>query len=263
MIGDCGGAARGAKCLTAGCMTPIAALNEDHHVHSTFSDGVSTLGVSTLEENLAAAERLALVRLRFVDHVGKDSAWLPPYVARIRKLRSGTDVKLSAGVETEILDTDGRLDLPDDLAGVDAIYIADHEFPWYNGLRLQQYVKEWLEAGVETSEHCLGTLIESTVNAMEQHHHEHRLVLAHPLSILPKIGLDERHLSDLQLERLAGAAARTGTAIEINERWRCPSLWTARAFRHAGARIVCSTASHEVGTIGRYHFVAGTVARMG
>ena len=46
--------------------------------------------------------------------------------------------------------------------------------------------------------------------------------LAHPFSLLPKMGLTEDDLLDDHLSALCAAASATGTWVEVNEKWACP-----------------------------------------
>ncbi len=228
-------------------------LREDHHVHSTFSDGRSTL-----DENLAQAERVGLGRLGCVDHVRADTTYLPDYAAAVRTLRLRTSVALSIGIEAKILDADGHLDMPATGLGViDVIYAADHQFPWRDGPRSPRDVKADLESGASSAQ-CIETLVVATVAAMRRNR-THPLVLAHVFSILPKVGLSEDQVPDALLAELASVAADTGTIVEISERWRCPSLRTLRTLRATGADIVCSTDSHVATGIGRYDYVRATL----
>jgi putative hydrolase len=230
-------------------------LREDHHVHSTFSDGRSTL-----EENIARAEQLGLRRLGCVDHVRIDTTYVPEYAAAVRALRPTTAVELTVGIEAKILDAAGTLDLPaSGLEDVDLVYVADHQFPWADGPRAPRLVKEWLESGAETPERCIQVLVEATIASMRGHS-AHPLVLAHLFSILPKVGLAEEQVPDALLERLAAAAAETGTLVEVSERWSCPSARVLRVVHHAGGWIVASTDSHAAESIGRYEYAAATLA---
>ena len=69
----------------------------------------------------------------------------------------------------------------------------------------------------------IDAILTSTARALDR---PQRVVIAHFLSILPKIGLTEADVPLEGLERLAAEAARTGQEIEISERWRCPSAAT-------------------------------------
>jgi len=225
-------------------------LLEDHHVHSTFSDGKSTL-----EENIAAAEGLGLGRLGCVDHVRIDTTYVPDYVAAVKRLRPTTAVELSVGIEAKILDTAGRLDLPaDGLDGVDRVYVADHQFPWPNGPQSPRTIKGWLESGQASESDCVHALVEGTIAAMRGWR-RHQLVLAHLFSILPKVGLSEEAVPDSLLAGLAAIAAETSTIVEVSERWRCPSIRALQAMQLAGVAVVCSTDSHVATAIGRYDYV--------
>lgn len=112
-------------------MSSRVALDEDFHVHSTFSDGASTLA-----ENVAAARERGLRTLCLVDHVRRDTAWVPDFTAAVEQYRHQPGLRVLAGVEAKILDSTGQLDIPPDLGsrvGIDLVLIADHQFPADNG----------------------------------------------------------------------------------------------------------------------------------
>ncbi len=216
----------------------------DMHVHSTFSDGADRL-----EDNIAEAEALGLTALGCVDHVRASTDWVPDYVAAVNGLRERTRVQLRCGIEAKLMDTTGALDLPENIDGVDAIYAADHQVPLESGPTHPREVKERISSGDLAAADVIDALLTSTARALER---PQRVVIAHFLSILPKIGLTEADVSLEGLETLAEATARTGQEIEISERWRCPSAATLRPFKARGVPIVLSTDSHKRGTIGRY-----------
>jgi len=229
-------------------------LAEDLHVHSTFSDGSDSL-----EANLAAAVGAGLSRLGCVDHVRRTSGWVADYVRAVKLLGASTHVVLTAGIEAKLLDADGRLDLPPDFALADAVYIADHQFPWDDGLRAPRDVRACILDGTVTASDAIARLLGATIACMHRYA-DHALVLAHPFSILPKIGLDEDLVPGRCLASLASAAAQTRTTIEVSERWRCPSLRVARVFHDAGVTLASSTDSHRASTVGQYSYVAQVAA---
>ena len=61
----------------------LVALDEDHHVHSTFSDDA----VSTVADNVRAARDRGLRVVCLADHVRQGSAWVPDFVAAVREVR--------------------------------------------------------------------------------------------------------------------------------------------------------------------------------
>jgi len=76
-----------------------------------------------------------------------------------------------------------------------------------------------------------------------------RGILAHMFSVLPKVGMAETDLSPAGLDWLADECLAFDVALEVNERWACPSPSTLAHFMARGVRIVCATDSHRAETI--------------
>lgn len=222
-------------------------LDEDMHVHSTFSDGKNTP-----LENLHVAEQLGLRRLGCVDHVREDTTWLPLFIDTIEDLRTTTSLELLACVEAKILDADGKLDVPSDFSGVDWIYAADHQLPFGDRCYTPRDIRTAIAQGdLDTSE-VVASLLRATRGAIESYP---RVVIAHLFSIFPKIRLSEEDVPLGQIEELARIAKIHGACIEIDERWKCPSLRTVRVFERAGVPVWASTDSHRREKIGQYTYV--------
>jgi putative hydrolase len=221
------------------------ALDEDHHVHSTFSDDA----VSTVAENVAAARRRGLRVLGLADHVRQDTPWVAEYTAAVAAARPGCGLVLLAGVEAKILDVAGHLDLPAELPGVDRVLIADHQFPGEHGPVPPAELRAELASGQRAAAEVIDGLIAATVAAM-------RTVampqLAHLFSLLPKLGLGEAAVPDPALHHLATQCRRAGARVEVNEKWGGPSPRVLRALAAAGVPVVASTDSHDCAAIGAY-----------
>ena len=226
-------------------------LSADFHVHSNYSDGRNSLAA-----NLAVAERASLTSLGFADHVRSDTAWLAAYVADIRELDARSPVSLIAGVEAKLLDPAGSLDLPDDLCGVERILVADHQVPLAEGPTHPAKVKQMLDAGTISRADVLRVLIGAIVGAAERYEN---VTVAHLFSVLPKCGIDPDGVDLRLVEELGCALASCGAAVEISERWRCPSLEVAAVLQGCAVTLVASTDSHRASAIGRYDFVADVV----
>lgn len=231
----------------------------DFHVHSTFSDDAR----STPIENLEAARLAGLTEIRMIDHVRRSTPWVPAYLEAIAALPRVEGLTVFTGVEAKILDATGALDVPDDLVvgagGVDAVVIADHQFPGTDGAWSPDETKRRLAEGLGVSD-ALDLLIGALIAAMRS---VDAGQLAHCFSILPKIGLGEADLGDDHLAAWAAAAADTGTLVEANEKWGCPGPRALRALDAAGARIVASTDSHHASEVGRYTVVRELLADAG
>jgi putative hydrolase len=227
-------------------------LRGDFHVHSTYSDDAR----SGIAENIAAASAAGLSQLRLIDHVRQSTTWVPEFLAEVKRQPVVEGLEILTGVEAKILNARGGIDLPSGLDGVDVIVIADHQFPGLDGAWSPEVTRGKLDAGLSTPD-ALDLLVGALIAAMES---VERGQLAHCFSILPKIGLDESDLTDEHLAVWATAAARTGTLIEVNEKWGCPGPRALRAALAAGAVLVASTDSHLASDIGRYSLVEDILA---
>jgi putative hydrolase len=223
----------------------LVALDEDHHVHSTFSDDA----VSTVAENVRAARERGLRVVVLADHVRQGSPWVPDFVAAVRELPPDPGIEVLAGVEAKILNGAGELDLPPDLRGLDRVLIADHQYPGDHGPVPPQDMRDALERRQCSAADVIDGLIAATLAALE------RVTLpqlAHLFSLLPKMGLDEADVPGPALDYLAQGCYQAGARVEVNEKWACPSPRTIRALAVAGVPLVASTDSHDCVTIGRY-----------
>jgi len=231
----------------------MVALDEDHHVHSTFSDDA----ISTVAGNVRAARDRGLRVVCLADHVRQGSPWVPDFVAAVRELPPAPDIEVLAGVEAKILNTAGELDLPASLRGLDRVLIADHQYPGDHGPVPPQAMRDALERRQCSATDVIDGLIEATLGALQRTGLAQLAQLAHLFSLLPKMGLDEADVPGPALDHLAQGCYRAGARVEVNEKWACPSPRTIRALAAAGVPLVASTDSHDCATIGRYQRVRG------
>lgn len=229
-------------------------MTQDMHVYSTFSDARNTI-----EENVAEAERIGLAELTFADHVRADSRWVPAYVAAVGRSNEQTAIVLHCAVEARILDIYGRLDLPDELAGIDAVYAVADQVPSPDGPMNSRSARERIEAGELDPEMILRWIVDGTAAAL--HRHEH-VVIGHLFSALPTLGLEEEDVSPDLIDSLAIAAAESDARIVVDERWRRPTARTLRPFLRRGVPLLQGTGSHGRETIGRYDYCAGVVRKL-
>jgi putative hydrolase len=230
-------------------------LDEDHHIHSTFSDDA----VSTLAENVRAARNRGLRTVCLAEHVRRDSVHVAGFVSAIEALRPVPGMRVLAGVEAKILDQRGGLDLPGDLGGIDRVLIADHQFPGETGPVAPGQVRTAIARGETTAADVVEALVRATAAALGQ---ARRPQLAHLFSILPKLGIAESGVPDGLLRLLARQARASDAVVEVNEKWGCPSARSLRAFTAAGVRVVASTDSHDCTDVGVYHRVPVIIDQM-
>jgi putative hydrolase len=130
------------------------------------------------------------------------------------------------------------------------VLLADHQLPVPDGPLSPRAVRE---RGDLTPTDVVELLVGATVRAL---HRVARAQLAHPFSLLPKLGLSEDDVPDDLLDALADAARATGTPVEVNEKWRCPGPRVVGRLRAAGVELVASTDAHAAADVGRYEWLA-------
>jgi putative hydrolase len=227
---------------------PVRGPGSDLHVHSTFSDDAE----SAQAENLAAAAARGLHTIGMVDHVRRSTAWVPDMVAGARALDGHAGVRVLVGVEAKVLDTAGAMDMPDDLADLDYVLVADHQMPRPDGPMTPSAVAAALADGLLGPGEVIDGLVEATVAAFGCWE---RVVVAHPFSILPKCGLGEDRVPDALVRRLGQEARAAGAAIEVNEKWTCPASRVARLLAATGCDLTFGTDAHHEDRVGRYSHV--------
>ena len=219
----------------------------DLHTHSSRTDGTDSLE--------ALADAAAAVRLHtwgVSDHVRADTTWLPEYVAAVRSLqREGLTIR--CGVEAKMLDDVGRLDLPARLPQLDYLLVADHQVPGADGPVHPAKAAEAIALGRTTASALIEQLVLATTAAVRAS--PMPAIVAHLFSVLPKCGLDERDVPADLVAELAAACLEVDAAVEVNEKWRCPSALTLERLQQAGVRLVAGSDAHRASDVGRFDYL--------
>ncbi|RMB60206.1 PHP domain-containing protein [Tessaracoccus antarcticus] len=216
----------------------------DSHTHSDWTDGADSI-----DDMADAAVAAGLRTWGLSDHVRHDTTWLPEYVTAVRALRRD-DLLIRCGVETKIMNVSGQLDLPPSLPALDYLLIADHQFPGVDGPEHPSSVRDRLAAGQVTPSAVVEQLVEATAAALRSS--PLPPTVAHPFSLLPKCGLDEQLVTDELLDVLATACRAVDGAVEVNEKWRCPSARVLSGLMRRGVTLVAGSDAHRTADVGRY-----------
>jgi len=207
----------------------------DLHVHTDASDGTATI-----EEMAAAAAEFGHDYLAIADHatgpgmvggVGLDDDELVEHAAAIRAADSEVSIDLLAGVEANI-DADGGISVGDDvLEGLDIVVASPHS-----------------DLDGDGTERLVTAIEHSAVD-----------VIGHPTGRL----LNQRPGHDIDIERVARAAAEHETALEINADPRRLDLRSSyvKAAIEAGATIAIDTDAHATDTLEYIRFGVHTARR--
>jgi DNA polymerase (family X) len=213
-------------------------IRGDLHCHTTLSDGRNSL-----EEMAEAARRRGYAYLAVTDHSAShgfgDHVTADRLAERIEEVRQWNEsaprgFRLLAGSEVNI-GLDGAPDYPDELLA---------ELDWVVGSVHTSFAipeREMTERVIAAIEHplidCIG-------------HLTGRLLL-------------RREPYAVDIERIAEAAARTGTMMEINGNPNRRDLneGHAKLAAEAGVRIVCNTDAHGVETLDNIKYSVATARR--
>jgi len=198
-------------------------LKGDFQFHTTWSDGrQSLLGMARaaqacgLEYALVTdhSHSLGIVRGLTADDLRRQRAEIEAVNRRM-----GSDFRLLAGVEVEVL-ADGSLDFPDEvLAELDLVVAAVH-----SGLR-------------QDRERVMARMLAAIRNP-------HVDIIAHPTGRL----IGEREGADLDMEPILRAAAEAGVALEVNAFPRRLDLRDVHVRRavELGVKLAISSDAHDV-----------------
>ncbi|MGH2965970.1 MAG: DNA polymerase/3'-5' exonuclease PolX [Solirubrobacterales bacterium] len=215
----------------------LADLRGDLHCHTTLSDGHNTL-----EEMSEAARSRGYAYLAVTDHsashgFGNDvqADRLRERIEELRRLNAGRrGFRVLAGSEVNIL-PDGSLDYDDELLGD----------------------LDWVIASVHTSFRISKKAMTERVLAAIDH------PLVDCIGHLSGRLIGRRDPYEIDVERVAAEAARTGTMLEINgnPNRRDLSEHNARLAAEAGATICVNTDAHRVETLNNMVYGIATARR--
>jgi putative hydrolase len=230
---------------------PVIDLTADAHVHTGFSIGRDSVGAI-----VSAGERLGLERITFGDIVTPQSSWLPVYQKSILRAQQRTELTLRIAVEVEIARPDGWLDFPTDLGGLDEISVAVSRLPLASGPADARRVQELLRTGGLNQVNVVEMAVEATAKAVERASRYAHTQLARPLNLLWQLGIDESQIDAAAFGHLVEACRVTGTAVEVSESWRTPSVRLAALFMAAGVPLVAASDARDVAQLGQWRHVA-------
>ncbi len=198
--------------------------------------------MNTLEEMAAAAAARGYAYLGISDHspyvrvangLSEENARI--HLAHIREFtRRSQGIKLLAGTECDIL-PDGTMDYPDDL------------------LKEFDYVLGSIHSNFKMSQK------EMTARVIRAMGNEHMDIFAHPTARKIK----QREGIALDMDKVAAAAADTGTVLEINSYPDRMDLNGphARLAKEHGAKLVIDTDSHAAEQLGFMRLGVGSARR--
>lgn len=206
-----------------------SSLPLDYHMHTVHTDGTA----SSSEMAEAAISR-GMKEILFSEHVRHSSTYYPAFAGEIRALNY-PDVTIQVGVETKVIDTEGRLDCSIEIASLcDAIVGSVHRPP-------PPAPQSWRELDSQAALDLEFRLAMAIATNSRAH------ILGHPMGMV----VTRHDLMPLeQLYQLACACRDSGKAFELNTRY-CNSIkdWID-VVRKAGCLVSFASDAHNTGDVG-------------
>jgi putative hydrolase len=216
----------------------------DFHIHSEFSADSR----SPLEQIVEEAETKGLDAIAITDHgpelsVGIDPRQIRAYFEKIQRLRESAPLKVLIGMEINIVDDRGNVDLdPAWLARLELPVFSVHYTPSASS------TEEKARLYVQMVRLCLER-IRSRVS-----------VLAHPFFVYRPL---LRHIPREDVEEILELMADRGVAAEINVRYRTPPDELLGLCLHKGVKMSIGSDAHSLSEVGDVRWAMRRLARLG
>ncbi len=213
----------------------------DFHVHTMYSDGVGTAAAMA-----EAAEARRLEAVAITDHgpelsVGTPREKLTPMLRDIRLAQEDAGIPVLAGIEANVVDEGGTIDIDDELIGkLDILMIGIHRL-----------------GRARDSVGLARDYLVRAAHAIERHKID---VLAHPFYFHRDLA---PHLLPGDLENFVRLAAERGAAMEVNMKYRVPNDEFLRLCLREGVKLSIGTDAHTAGEVGRVDWALGVLGRIG
>ena len=226
-------------------------MTRDMHTHTVYSHGIIYAhGKGTILENVRAAAAHGLSEIAITDHgpghrlYGLDEAKLPlmrEEIARAMEIVPGVRVWL--GVEANIIDTPGGLDVTEATFDQYDLVLAGYHYGTSNGHMAGNWISSHRLFPAGSTESLRVRNTEMTVRAL---FNNKILTLTHPGDKGP-----------FDMHELCKACEKTGTLMEINTRHRHLTEEEIRIAADYDVRFIIDSDAHRPSEIG--NFVEGVV----
>ena len=217
-------------------------ISFDIHTHTTYSHGKGSIA-----DNAAAAVSAGLERLGISDHgpgsfsYGIDMRRIPDMRRDIEACRlQFPDLKIELGVEANIINPDGSLDISKEDQKLFDYIIAGYHYSYLGKKPLRGMavvLGGWFsKGGTTSSQHAINYNTDFMVSTILANKID---IVSHPGD---KIGVD--------IDAIARACEQTGTIMEINDRHHCLTVEGIRTAMKYDVRFILSSDAHRPEAVG-------------
>ncbi len=233
----------------------MQSLRGDFHIHTL--NWYAPFGA---QPSLRTAEARGIDQLGCVEHVTRDTEWVARFVAGAKCIQRRTRIELILGVEAEVLDSQGTLDLPDALGDIQRVFVADHYLP-IGGVRLLPH-----QARMLVSEGVIGQmeLVDGVVSSLAKaiRRAPRQVVLSHPFAGLVESGIPIDTVPLHHFAPIVDALLDRNGLVELNEERRAPTRALLGYFSDCGLGLLPGTDALIDDEVGRFDYVAGCLSNL-
>lgn len=213
----------------------------DFHVHTNHSDGISAPIAMVEAADARGLEAVALTDHGPELHVGTLREELPAMLQDIEIARSDASIPVLAGMEANIVDKNGRVDVDEDFAKkLDLFMVSIHTLE--NLIDPSEVAREYLSR---------------VTKAIENRKID---VLGHPFfyhqNLLPHISRDD-------VEEFVKLAAKRGVAMEVNVKYSAPEDDFLALCIREGVKFSIGSDAHRPPEVGRIDWALATLRKVG
>lgn len=203
----------------------------DAHIHSRFSDG---LNAPREIVELAVSRRFDSICI--ADHVSRDTEWLDDFLKEIEMLKNEFEGKIEilAGLEVEVLDMKGKLDVdPIRVSSADLVLASFHMIPSQDGYMGKDSIGRDKATAIENWFYSMKAVLKG----------KQADIIAHPGFILKSNGIE---VPIYVKEELATLARRSGMMFEHNRKYEVPDEEFLSLLRAEGVKILPGSDAHNL-----------------
>ena len=219
-------------------------LFADYHTHTIYSHGKGTI-----RENVEVAIKKGLKEIAISDH-GQGHATYGVKKGSLKKMREEInelnkeykEIKILLGVEANLISCDGFIDVSaEDIEIVDMLLVGFHNgaVPYSFRDAHKLYIRNYLSNTFKfMRKKCIVDNTDAMIRAIERYNID---IITHPGAKI-----------DLDIKRLAGAAGKKGTALEINSSHGNLTLEYAKIAMMEDVKFVISSDAHIPSNVGNF-----------
>ena len=209
-----------------------AAIEGDLHVHSTFSDGLSTPEEIVLRAILKGYKYIGVV-----DHVRRTTDWLDEFSTEMERLKQlySDKIRLYSGIEAKIVNLNGDIDArPAFFSKVDLVLGAIHRIPkgqdeYFNSDEI-----------ASDNDNALEYWFKGMMKLIENPHVH---IIAHPTAVLTRYNIP----IPTEIKKvISKKAAVYNKILEVNLKYKVPDNEFIRLLQLNNVKLSIGSDSHSV-----------------